>query len=99
MSAASPYAPIAGGLLKGWKATLSPVGMACGVHCRHVPSCSEYAAECVSRHGVWAGMWMTLARLARCRPGGTHGEDPAPTLTSSGVRWFAPWRHGVWSRK
>jgi uncharacterized protein len=97
MASAVSYRPIAGALLKGYKATLSPVFMACGAHCRHFPSCSEYAAECVSRHGVWAGSWMAVARLSRCRPGGSHGEDPAPTLTSTGARWFAPWRYGVWS--
>ncbi len=97
MSVAQSYAPIAGGLLKVWKATLSPVCMACGVRCRHFPSCSEYTAECVTRHGAWAGSWMGLARLARCRPGGSHGLDPAPTTTTSGARWFTPWRYGVWS--
>lgn len=102
MASASPYGPMMGALLKGYKATLSPVFMACGAHCRHMPSCSEYAAECCSRHGVWAGAWMALARLMRCRPGGSHGVDPAPQtlpigLTSSGARWFAPWRYGVWS--
>lgn len=40
---------------------------------------------------------MGLARLARCRPGGSHGLDPAPTTTTSGARWFTPWRYGVWS--
>ena len=84
-------------LLKGYKATLSPAFVALGVRCRHEPSCSEYCAECVSRHGVWAGSWMGLARFARCRPGGSHGWDPAPTLTSTGARWFTPWRYGVWS--
>jgi len=91
------YRPVAGALLRGWKSTLSPVFVACGIHCRHAPSCSEYAAECVSRHGAWAGVWMGAARLARCRPGGSQGYDPAPTLTTSGARWFAPWRYGVWS--
>jgi putative membrane protein insertion efficiency factor len=97
MAQAPAYKPVMGALLKGYKATLSPVFMACGAHCRHAPSCSEYAAECCSRHGVWAGSWMALARLSRCRPGGSHGADPAPTLTSTGARWFAPWRYGVWS--
>ena len=97
MAQASAYKPVMGALLKGYKATLSPAFVACGIQCRHQPSCSEYCAECVSRHGVWAGSWMTLARLSRCRPGGSHGWDPAPTLTSTGARWFAPWRYGVWS--
>lgn len=97
MAQAQPYRPVMGALLKGYKATLSPAFQACGVRCRHEPSCSEYAAEAVSRHGVWPGSWMALARFCRCRPGGSHGWDPAPTLTSTGARWFAPWRYGVWS--
>jgi len=97
MAQAQPYRPVMGALLKGYKATLSPAFMACGLHCRHLPTCSEYCAECVSRHGVWAGSWMALARFLRCRPGGSHGLDPAPTLTSTGARWYAPWRYGVWS--
>jgi uncharacterized protein len=90
------YGPVIGALLKGYKATLSPALVALGVRCRHEPSCAEYCAECVSKHGVWAGSWMGLARFARCRPGGSHGWDPAPTLTTSGARWFTPWRYGVW---
>ncbi|MDZ4761001.1 MAG: membrane protein insertion efficiency factor YidD [Alphaproteobacteria bacterium] len=93
----APYSPVMGALLQGYKATLSPVFMACGVHCRHMPSCSEYCAECVSRHGVWAGAWMGLARVSRCRPGGSHGVDKAPAITGAGARWFMPWRYGVWS--
>ena len=97
MVEAHPYSPIAGALLKGWKATFSVVGQTCGVECRHAPTCSEYAAECLSRHGVWAGSWMAVARITRCRPGGSHGWDPAPTLTSTGARWYAPWRYGDWA--
>ena len=96
MAEAPAYKPLMGALLKGYKATLSPAFIALGVRCRHEPSCSEYCAECISRHGAWAGSWMALARFSRCRPGGSHGWDPAPTLTSTGARWFAPWRYGVW---
>ena len=97
MAQAPAYKPVIGALLKGYKMTLSPAFVALGVRCRHEPSCSEYCAECVSKHGAWAGAWMGLARFSRCRPGGSHGWDPAPTLTSTGARWFAPWRYGVWS--
>lgn len=98
MSARAPfrYAPVAGAVLKAYKATLSPAFQACGIHCRHQPTCSEYSAEAVSRHGLWAGGWMTLARFCRCRPGGTMGYDPTPTRTNEGARPWTPWRYGDW---
>jgi putative membrane protein insertion efficiency factor len=46
--------------------------------CRYVPSCSEYAAEAVDRHGAWRGGWLALRRLGRCQPFGGHGYDPVP---------------------
>ena len=65
-------------LLKIYKLTLSPAFMALGVRCRHEPTCSEDAAEAVRRHGFLRGGWLGLRRVARCRPGGTHGWDPVP---------------------
>ena len=72
MAQAQPYRPdsygrVMGALLKGYKATLSPAFVACGIHCRHLPTCSEYCAECVSRHGAWAGSWMTLTTTRSVR--------------------------------
>lgn len=87
---------LAQGLLKAYKLTLSPLFMVLGVRCRHAPTCSEYGAECVSRFGVWPGGWMTLARLSRCRPGGSSGYDPAP-LEKNSVPFWAPWRFGDWA--
>lgn len=87
--------PIAGVVLRAYKLTLSPLFMAVGMRCRHEPTCSEYAAEAVSRHGVWAGLWMALARFQRCRPWGSHGIDPVPEFRRP-VPWWAPWRHGDW---
>ncbi|HEX4828102.1 MAG TPA: membrane protein insertion efficiency factor YidD, partial [Xanthobacteraceae bacterium] len=49
-----------------------------GFNCRHLPTCSTYADEAVGRFGLWAGGWMTLARLCRCHPLGTSGLDFVP---------------------
>lgn len=68
------------GLLRAYKLTLSPALMALGVRCRHQPSCSEYAAEAVRRHGFVRGGWLGARRVLRCRPGGTHGWDPVPDV-------------------
>ena len=58
------------GAVKLYRYTLSPL---VGLHCRHLPTCSTYADEAIGRFGLWAGTWMTLARLLRCHPFGTSG--------------------------
>lgn len=53
-----------------------------GGQCRFNPSCSHYAQQAVEKHGVVAGMWLAVKRIARCGPlGGSRfqGEyDPVP---------------------
>ena len=44
--------------------------------CRYVPSCSDYAAEAVARHGVLRGLAMATWRLLRCHPFVKGGYDP-----------------------
>lgn len=46
--------------------------------CRFTPTCSEYAAEALQRHGLRRGLGLTLRRLGRCRPFGPFGADPVP---------------------
>ena len=46
--------------------------------CRFTPSCSNYAHEAFETHGTTRGFWLTLRRLARCRPFGPSGFDPVP---------------------
>jgi uncharacterized protein len=46
--------------------------------CRFFPSCSEYASEALEIHGAGRGSWLTVRRLARCRPFGPSGFDPVP---------------------
>ena len=67
-----------------------------GFNCRHLPTCSTYADDAIGRFGLWAGGWMTLARLARCQPWGTSGLDFVPETTPHGARWYLPWRYGRW---
>ena len=64
-----------------------------GNSCRHMPTCSEYAHEAIARHGLWAGGWMGLFRVARCGPWGTHGIDRVPETLEARYRWFTPWRY------
>lgn len=62
-------------MLRGYKVLFSP--MFAG-SCRFVPSCSEYAADAVTRFGVLRGSWLAIRRLGRCRPLAAHGFDPVP---------------------
>ena len=77
-----------------YRYTLSPL---VGFHCRHLPTCSEFGDEALDRFGLWAGGWMTLARLSRCHPWGTSGIDRVPAQAPVGARWYLPWRFGRWS--
>jgi len=70
-----------------------------GNSCRHLPTCSEYAYEAIARHGLWAGGWMGLFRIARCGPFGTHGHDPVPSHLSPRYHWFTPWRYWLIGRQ
>jgi putative membrane protein insertion efficiency factor len=80
-------------LVKAYRYTLSPL---IGFHCRHLPTCSDYADQALERHGLWAGGWMTLARLCRCHPFGTSGLDFVPDTLSPKAHWYMPWRYGRW---
>jgi putative membrane protein insertion efficiency factor len=46
--------------------------------CRFQPTCSEYAREAVTVHGVWRGTGLALWRLLRCQPFSRGGFDPVP---------------------
>ena len=76
-----------------YRHTLSPL---VGYNCRHLPTCSVYGDEAIERFGLWAGGWMTLARLLRCNPFGTSGIDNVPLAAPKGARWYLPWRYGRW---
>ncbi len=84
---------VARGLITVYRYTLSPL---VGFHCRHLPTCSEYADEALDRFGLWAGGWMTLARILRCHPFGTSGLDFVPAALPARARWWMPWRYGRW---
>ena len=76
-----------------YRVTLSPV---IGPRCRHLPTCSDYAQQAIGRFGLWAGGWMTLARILRCHPWGTHGLDFVPRHAPEHARWYLPWRYSRW---
>jgi putative membrane protein insertion efficiency factor len=58
-----------------YQRVLSPLKPA---SCRYLPSCSEYAAQAITKHGAVRGSWLATKRICRCHPWGGHGYDPVP---------------------
>jgi putative membrane protein insertion efficiency factor len=81
------------GLVTVYRYAFSPL---VGFHCRHLPTCSAYADQALERFGLWAGGWMTLARLLRCHPWGTSGLDLVPEGLRPDTHWYLPWRYARW---
>ncbi len=46
--------------------------------CRYQPTCSQYSAEALQKHGLFKGSWLALKRIASCHPWGGSGYDPVP---------------------
>lgn len=62
-------------LIRAYRYLLSPWW---GNQCRYTPTCSEYAAEALERHGVFGGTWLAVCRVGRCHPWHAGGFDPVP---------------------
>lgn len=62
-------------LIRFYQWVISP---ALGPKCRFTPTCSQYAAEALRKHGLFKGLVLSLKRISKCRPGGGHGYDPVP---------------------
>lgn len=78
-----------------YKAVFSPLFYFLGARCRHAPTCSEYAADAFRKHKAGRAFWLTVSRLTRCHPFGSHGYDPVPDETPA-VGWRF-WRLGDWA--
>jgi putative membrane protein insertion efficiency factor len=73
-----------------YKRWLSPAVHALGPGgCRYLPTCSEYAAVAIARHGPVRGMGLAIWRLLRCHPFARGGLDEVPPSSRQ------PRRHGI----
>ncbi|MBK1729386.1 membrane protein insertion efficiency factor YidD [Halorhodospira halophila] len=66
------------GVIRTYQYAVSPF---LGPRCRFLPTCSEYAAEAISRHGPLRGGWLAAKRLGKCHPWHPGGLDPVPERT------------------
>jgi hypothetical protein len=82
----APLASLALALIRAYRLTLSPI---LGPRCRFHPTCSAYALEAITRHGIRKGGLLSARRLARCHPiawlGGGQGFDPVPGADDAAV--------------
>lgn len=77
--AGRPLVALALGVLRFYKLLISPLFAG---SCRYLPSCADYSAEAIERHGLAAGVWLGAGRLCRCHPFGGSGHDPVPVSFS-----------------
>jgi len=59
--------------IRVYQRALSPLF---GSRCKYYPSCSEYAAQAISRFGILRGLVLAGWRLHRCNPWSHGGFDP-----------------------
>ena len=63
-------------LIRIYQLIVSPM---LGSNCRFMPTCSEYALKSLKAYGVIRGAYLTIKRIGKCHPWGSHGYDPIPT--------------------
>lgn len=62
-------------LIRFYKKEISPFTRP---SCRFTPSCSDYAAEAITKHGALKGFFLAVWRVMRCNPFCKGGYDPVP---------------------
>ena len=70
-------------LIRAYRAALAPFF---GPTCRFAPSCSRYAEEAISTHGLWRGSGLAFYRICRCQPFARGGLDPVPAAAGPTAR-------------
>lgn len=67
-------------LIELYRHTISPLRLP---SCRFTPTCSQYAVDALSTHGLARGLWLAAVRLLKCGPWHRGGWDPVPAAPHS----------------
>jgi putative membrane protein insertion efficiency factor len=59
--------------IRAYQRLLSPI---VGERCKYYPSCSEYAAQAITKFGILRGLVLAGWRVLRCNPFSHGGYDP-----------------------
>ena len=62
-------------VIRWYQKLISPM---LGPHCRFYPTCSQYAIEALTSHGVLKGTGYTFLRICKCHPLHPGGVDFVP---------------------
>ena len=62
-------------IIKIYQKTISPL---LGQNCRYHPTCSQYAIEALTLHGVSYGSFLAIKRIIKCNPWGGSWIDNVP---------------------
>ena len=62
-------------IIKFYQFFISPI---LGQNCRYLPTCSEYTLKSLQQFGFIKGLNLSLKRISKCHPWGSHGYDPVP---------------------
>ncbi len=70
------------GLIRMYQRWISPILPAA---CIYEPTCSEYTAQAIKRHGILYGGLLGIWRILRCHPFAQGGWDPVPGTESAAL--------------
>lgn len=62
-------------IIRFYQYAISPL---LGPRCRFTPTCSQYAFEAITEHGVIKGTYLGAKRILKCNPFFKGGYDPVP---------------------